>query len=127
MKNNAVCWFEIPVTNMDRAKAFYEAIFNIEIGIQDFQGTLMGWFPFNAEKPGISGSLIQNKAYIPSETHGVVIYFESDDISGVLKKVLAHGGKVHQEETQISPEVGAMGVFVDTEGNRISLYKNAQR
>jgi len=37
--NNAVCWFEIPVTDMNRAKTFYESIFDIEIGVQDFNGT----------------------------------------------------------------------------------------
>jgi len=124
--NNAVCWFEIPVTDMDRAKTFYESIFDIEIGVQDFNGTLMGWFPFDSKKPGISGSLIKHESYKPSETHGPVIYFESDDISGVLEKVKSNGGKVLQEETEISPEIGKMGVFIDSEGNRMSLYKNAE-
>jgi len=124
--SNAVCWFEIPVTDMDRAKTFYESIFDIEIGVQDFNGTLMGWFPFDAKKPGISGSLIKHESYIPSETHGPVIYFESNNISGVLEKVKSNGGKVLQEETEISPEIGRMGVFIDSEGNRMSLYKNAE-
>jgi len=124
--NNAVCWFEIPVTDMDRAKTFYESIFDIEIGVQDFNGTLMGWFPFDSNKSGISGSLIKHESYKPSETHGPVIYFESDDISGVLEKVKSNGGKVLQEETEISPEIGKMGVFIDSEGNRMSLYKNAE-
>ena len=126
MKNNAVIWFEIPATDMERAKSFYESVFGIEITIQDFDGTLMGWFPFNPEKPGISGALIKNDAYIPSETHGPVIYFESDDIEKTLNKVETNGGKVIQAKTQISPEIGHMGVFIDSEGSRISLYTNAQ-
>ncbi len=126
MQNNAVVWFEIPVIDMDWAKAFYEGVFDINISIQDFEGTLMGWFPFDPKKPGISGSLIKNEAYKPSETHGPVIYFASEDIEGVLNKVEINGGKVTQVKTQISPEIGYMGVFVDSEGNRISLYTNAQ-
>ncbi|MFC4721323.1 hypothetical protein ACFO5O_03235 [Geojedonia litorea] len=31
MKTNMVGWFEIPVSDMERAKAFYEAVFQIEI------------------------------------------------------------------------------------------------
>ena len=31
MKQNMVAWFEIPVNDMDRAKDFYESVFNIEI------------------------------------------------------------------------------------------------
>lgn len=126
MSNNPVCWFEIPVTDMDRAKSFYEAIFNISISVQDFQGTLMGWFPFDAEKPGISGSLIKNEAYRPSETHGALIYFESDDIEAVLSKAKANGGRIWQEKQEISPEHGHMGVFIDSEGNRIALYTSAR-
>jgi len=126
MQNNAVIWFEIPVIDMNRAKSFYENIFGIEIMIQDFEGTLMGWFPFDSEKPGISGSLIKNEAYKPSETHGPLIYFSSEDIEAVLSKVETNGGKVMQSKTQISPEIGYMGVFVDSEGNRISLYTNAE-
>ena len=126
MQNNSVVWFEIPVKDIERAKAFYENVFGIEITIQDFEGTIMGWFPFNPEKPGISGALIMNEAYKPSKTHGPVIYFGSDDIERTLSKVEANGGKVTQPKTEISLEIGYMGVFTDCEGNRISLYTNAQ-
>lgn len=126
MTINLVNWFEIPATDINRAKAFYENVFSIEIAIQDFQGTIMGWFPFDPEKAGISGSLIQHESYKPSETHGPLIYFSSDDIEATLNKVEANGGKVMQAKTEISPEIGHMGVFIDCEGNRISLYTNAR-
>ena len=115
-------WFEIPVIDMDRAKKFYEEVFDIEIQIQDFQGTLMGWFPFSENKPGAAGSLIKNKAYSPSEDKGVLIYFSATDISAQLNKVLELGGKVLQAKSLISEDVGYMGLFVDSEGNRIALH-----
>ena len=34
MESNLISWIEIPVTNMERAKAFYETVFNIEIKIE---------------------------------------------------------------------------------------------
>lgn len=126
MDSNLVNWFEIPTTDINRAKSFYEKVFDIEVTIQDFEGTKMGWFPFDSKKPGVSGSLIQHESYNPSETHGPVIYFSSDDIEKTLKKVEVNGGKVMQSKTMISPEIGYMGVFIDCEGNRISLYTNAQ-
>lgn len=46
MEHNMIGWFEIPVNDMDRAKAFYDTLFNINIQVQDFGGVLMGWFPF---------------------------------------------------------------------------------
>lgn len=122
MEHNMIGWFEIPVIDMDRAKKFYEEVFDIEIQIQDFQGTLMGWFPFSESKPGAAGSLIKNKAYSPSEDKGVLIYFSATDISAQLKKVLELGGKVLQAKSLISEDVGYMGLFVDSEGNRIALH-----
>jgi predicted enzyme related to lactoylglutathione lyase len=122
MEQNMISWFEIPVTNMERAKTFYDTVFEIEIQVQDFEGTLMGWFPFAHGKPGAPGSLIQNEAYIPSKTHGTLIYFSSDNITDELNRVETAGGKIIQSKTQISPEVGYMAVFIDVEGNRIALY-----
>ncbi|WP_158860060.1 VOC family protein [Lunatibacter salilacus] len=122
MEQNMIGWFEIPVIDMNRAKKFYEIVFDIEIQVQDFHGTEMGWFPFSESKPGAAGSLIKNKAYSPSEEKGVLIYFSSTDISTQLKKVLEEGGKILQAKTLISEDVGFMGLFVDSEGNRIALH-----
>lgn len=125
MKHNMVGWFEIPVTNIERAKTFYDTVFGIEINIQDFGGTLMGWFPFAEGKLGASGSLIQNDAYIPSESKGVLIYFSSEDINTEINRVEAAGGKIVKAKTQISPDIGYMALFIDSEGNRIALHSQA--
>lgn len=125
MKHNMVGWFEIPVTNIERAKTFYNTVFGIEINIQDFGGTLMGWFPFAEGKLGASGSLIQNDAYIPSESKGVLIYFSSEDINTEINRVEAAGGKIVKAKTQISPDIGYMALFIDSEGNRIALHSQA--
>jgi len=115
-------WFEIPVNDMDRAKAFYETMFNINIQVQDFGGVLMGWFPFAEGKSGASGSLIKHEAYQPSDSQGVLIYFSSSDVSDELNRIEAAGGKVVQPKTQISPDFGYMALFIDTEGNRMALH-----
>lgn len=120
-----VGWFEIPVANMDRAKLFYDTVFNIEVQVQDFEGTLMGWFPFAEDKPGASGSLIQNEAYSPSKSKGVLVYFASDDVNNEINRVEAAGGTIIKPKTQISPDVGYMAVFIDSEGNRIALHSRA--
>ncbi|MCK5401494.1 MAG: VOC family protein [Flavobacteriaceae bacterium] len=122
MNHNMVGWFEIPVTNIERAKTFYDTVFGIRIQIQDFGGTLMGWFPFAEEKLGASGSLIQNDAYRPSETKGVLIYFSSEDVNNEISRVEDAGGKIVQPKTQISPDIGFMALFIDCEGNRIALH-----
>ncbi len=114
-----VVWFEIPVNDMQRAKTFYETVFGITIKDVDFGGLKMGWFP--NEGHGATGTLIKQESYVPSQ-EGTLVYFNSKDIEGVLDKVVAAGGKVYQPKTQISEEHGYMGVFIDSEGNRIALH-----
>ncbi|TGV02777.1 VOC family protein [Flavivirga rizhaonensis] len=120
-----VGWFEIPVTNMDRAIDFYNTVFKIDVQAQDFGGTLMGWFPFEEGKPGAPGSLIQNQAYAPSDKKGTLVYFNSEDVNNELNRVEDAGGKVVQTKTQISPDIGYMAIFIDSEGNRIALHSRA--
>lgn len=122
MEHNMIGWFEIPATDIKRAKEFYDNVFNIDIQIQDFGGVQMGWFPYAEGKSGASGSLIQNEAYEPSDKKGVLVYFSSTDVSQELDLVESAGGKVVQPKTQISPEVGFMGIFIDSEGNRLALH-----
>ncbi len=122
MENNVVGWFEIPVTDMERAKKFYETVFEFEIQVQDFHGTQMGWFPFNESAPGAAGSLVKQADYEPSEDKGVLIYFSASDIISELNRVKAAGGKIIQEKTLIAEDIGYMALFLDLEGNRIALH-----
>ncbi len=114
-------WFEIPVSDMNRAKAFYENVFEIDINVMDFGGVLMGWFPNKPEAHGVSGSLIQQESYVPSQ-EGTLVYFISEDVKTEIDRVEAAGGKIYQEKTKISDEHGFMGVFIDSEGNRVALH-----
>jgi predicted enzyme related to lactoylglutathione lyase len=121
MEKNVIQWVEIPVSDMERAKTFYETVFQFKIQVMDFGGLLMGWFPNSGEAQGSSGTLIQQESYVPSQ-EGALVYFGSDDVEIELDRIEAAGGKIYQPKTQISPEHGYMGVFIDTEGNRVALH-----
>ena len=116
-----VGWFEIPVNDMNRAKTFYEKVFDIEINNVDLGGLLMGWFPNNDGAYGATGTLIFQESYVPSQ-EGTLVYFMSDNVQNELDRVEAAGGKIYQEKTKISDEHGYMGVFIDSEGNRVALH-----
>jgi hypothetical protein len=124
MKHNMVVWFEIPVSDMDRAKTFYETVFKVKIEVVNFGGLLMGWFPDRGEVNGARGTLIKQESYIPSK-EGTLVYFGCDDLQNELDRVEKAGGKIYQPKTEISPEHGCMGVFIDTEGNRVALHSQS--
>jgi predicted enzyme related to lactoylglutathione lyase len=110
---------------MSRAQKFYETVFKVTIHVQDFDGVKMGWFPQTGDKTIASGSLIQQESYIPSKTDGALVYFASDDVANELALIPNAGGTISQGKTHISPEIGYMAVFIDTEGNRIALHAKA--
>ncbi|OGY90589.1 MAG: glyoxalase [Candidatus Komeilibacteria bacterium RIFCSPLOWO2_01_FULL_52_15] len=121
--HNVVGWFEIPVRNMGRASKFYEAVFDIKLQPLHLGPLDMALFPGVEKSMGSSGSLIQHEFYTPS-ADGVLIYFTafSGDVATELSRVEAAGGTVLVPKKLISKELGHMGVFVDTEGNRIAVH-----
>ena len=123
ISTNAVGWFEIPVSNMERAVKFYEAVFGFNLELQNFGGFEMAWFPY-ADKPGAPGSLVHDEKFYKPSHDGVLIYFSSPsgDLRNELDKVESAGGKVLMQKKIISEEIGFMGMFSDTEGNRIALH-----
>lgn len=123
MEQNLVGWVEIPVTDMDRAKAFYETVFKIKITVHDLGETVMGWLPAANGKPGSAGSLIlKPEWYIPDYKKGVLIYFSCEDVQNELNRIAELGGRILKPKTKISDEIGYMGLFHDSEGNRIALH-----
>lgn len=119
---NMLNWFEIAVSDFDRAKKFYETIFACTIHAQDFGGVKMGFLPMDEGK--VSGALCAGPDYKPS-MDGTLIYLNGNpDLTEVLNRVEGAGGKILQAKTQITPEYGYMALFVDSEGNRMALHSN---
>ncbi|MEI2739159.1 MAG: VOC family protein [Chitinophagaceae bacterium] len=122
--DNAISWFEIPATDIDRAQQFYETVFQIKMQPMDFQQTKMRMFPIDDPMKGIGGTIIDSGGFHkPSATDGPLIYLNGNpDVKIFLDRVEAAGGKIMVPKTEISPEYGYMAVFLDTEGNRVALH-----
>ncbi len=125
---NAISWFEIPATDLDRATKFYETIFGVTLAPLDLDNIKMRMFPLEDQMDGVGGALVDSGGFHkPSATDGPLIYLNGNpDLQTVLDKVEAAGGKIMVPKTEISPEYGFMGVFIDTEGNRIGLHSIPQ-
>lgn len=121
---NAISWFEIPATDIDRAQQFYEAVFQVKMISMDFGNTKMRAFPLDDPMNGVGGTLIDSGGFHkPSATDGPVIYLNGNpDVQVFLDRAEAAGGKILVPKTKISDEYGYMGFFLDTEGNRIAVH-----
>ncbi|MCS5491727.1 VOC family protein [Algoriphagus limi] len=122
MKSVKIAWFEIPVEDMSRAIKFYEKVFDCQLDFQDLGDFKVALFPVESGSEGASGSLVYHKEfYTPSANKGNLIYFQTEDCGEELSRVEEAGGKVMISKRQINPELGFMGVFIDSEGNRIGI------
>ncbi len=120
-KSNPVIYFEIPVTDIDRAIGFYEAVFSFKFAKETIDHNEMALFPFAEENSGISGALAKGEIYKPTKD-GALIYFETENIDETMKLTTSNGGQVLYPKTDNG--IGYVAEFEDTEGNRIALSQS---
>lgn len=117
---NAINWFEIPVTDFERAKQFYETIFEVELSTVEMMGMQMAMFP--SEPPHIGGALVKSENHVPSMT-GAVLYLNANpDLQIILNRIEETDAEVTMPKTFIDEQTGYMAFFTDTEGNLVGLH-----
>jgi predicted enzyme related to lactoylglutathione lyase len=122
-KSNALNWFEIPVADINRAKKFYETIFSVKMmDMGEMMGMKMVGFPAEMGNGKASGGLAQSAMHKPSQDGAVVYLNANPSIQMVIDRIEKAGGKVVMPKTQISPEIGFMSFFIDSEGNKVGLH-----
>jgi uncharacterized protein len=124
-KPNPVVYFEIPVTDMDRAIRFYSAVFDLDFEKQIIDKNEMALFPFTKNGSGISGALAKGDIYKPTK-NGALVYFGTDNIDETLKLALQQGGSVLFPKTS-NGDLGFVAEFEDSEGNRIALHQSLKK
>jgi predicted enzyme related to lactoylglutathione lyase len=120
---HAINWFEIPVTDFDRAKKFYETIFDYQMPENQMGPAKMGFLLYDFKNGGRGGAIVHNPEFYTPSKNGTLVYLNCEpDLSGVLDKVAAAGGKVLQQKTEIGQNLGYWAIMEDTEGNRVALH-----
>jgi len=111
-------FFEIPVTNFERAKTFYEAVTADRLEPMTMGDYQFGFFPRGEY---VGGAIVQGEGYVPSQTGTLVYLNGSADFDAMLGRVAACGGSVVMPRTSIG-EHGFIARFIDTEGNMVALH-----
>lgn len=122
MSNNPVGWFEIYVQDMERAKAFYENVFNVQLAKLDAPDSEMElWaFPMHPDRYGAPGALVRMPGFSPG-ANSVLVYFSCEDCAVEAAKAADFGGKVEKKKQSIG-QYGYMSLVIDSEGNMIGLH-----
>jgi len=128
MNQNIICWFEIYVKDMERAKKFYNAVLGVKFTDAamppgEAPNNMKMSFFSSMENQGVSGALVE----MPGTKEGdgacvnTMVYFPCEDCAVEAGRVAAAGGKVHQLKMDIG-EFGFCSICVDSEGNPFGLF-----
>ncbi|MGL4758872.1 MAG: VOC family protein [Patescibacteria group bacterium] len=115
--NNVVGWFDIYVTDMDRAVKFYETVLDQKLEpMGDPTGeTKMMSFATDNGAYGAGGALVKAQFSRPG-VGGTMVYFSTQDCLAEESKVQNAGGQVIRPKFSIG-EFGFVSLCQDTEGN----------
>lgn len=115
---NAVVWFEIPVTDLEKSKAFYGAVLQNELENQEMGPNVTAIFT-PASGGGVSGHLYVGKPGIAGQGNTIHLAAPSP-LEESLKRVTAAGGQVVSDIIAIP--AGRFAYCLDLDGNSFGLF-----
>lgn len=124
--SNPVGWFEIYVTDLARARTFYEEV--LRRTLHELPE------PAGPESPemlvfdmddasGASGALARMPGFEPGG-NSVLVYFSCDDCAVEAERAVSAGGQIVKPKTSIGP-YGAIALVADPDGNMIGLHSRS--
>jgi len=120
---NVVVWADIPVLDIDRARAFYAHVLGSPV--EYMPGTTEVAIlksPGETDPMDVSADLALSQS-TPSTTHGTTIYLGAmGDIDGMVARAVEAGGSILAEKAFMDM-VGWIAFIQDSEGNRIGIHQ----
>ena len=123
---NMVGWFEIYVDDIEKAKNFYQTVFQTELkplqnpGTAATPGLEMWSFPQSFESYGAAGAICKMEGVRPSGM-GTIVYFSCENCAVEEARVADAGGKVMKAKLSLG-DYGFMSLCQDPDGNVIGLH-----
>lgn len=122
-----VVHFEIQADDVERAKAFYAAVFGWayqdygDISGSPYWGIVTG----SEDQPGINGGLMPRPAATPAPGQGTNSYVCTmgvEDYDETERRILAAGGQVALPKMALKG-MAWQGYYLDTEGNTFGIHQ----
>lgn len=117
---NALNWFEIPALDFKLAQAFYATVLGRPVEPMAMGPVTMGML--SSDPQGVGGAIVHGEDMAPSR-QGTLVYLNGgDDLSVMLARVEAAGGKIAVPKTEIGNGFGFFAHFINSEGNKVGLH-----
>ncbi|WP_457281744.1 VOC family protein [Polaromonas sp. P5_D5] len=122
---NAITWFEIPSTQLDKAQAFYEAVLECKMRREPMGPSEGAVFPYET-KEGVGGAILTGPTAPAPASGGTLIYLDaSPSLDAALARAVKAGGKVALPRQALPPGLGFFAHITDLDGNRVGLHAAA--
>ena len=120
MASNPVTWFEIYVEDIERAKKFYESVFQTKLERLNNPELELWAFPMLKDGAGCSGARVKMPGFA-SGGNSTLVYFNCADCAVEATRVVKAGGRMQREKFSIG-EYGFIALAFDTEKNMFGLH-----
>lgn len=115
---HAAVWFEIPVTDMERSRAFYSAVLQTETTINEEGPNPVAMFAAK-DQDSVAGHIYPGKP--PAPGTGPTIHLAvAAPLEEAIERVGRNGGKVVSPIVQIP--AGRFAYCLDPDGNSFGLF-----
>ncbi|MBK9442376.1 MAG: VOC family protein [Comamonadaceae bacterium] len=120
---NAISWFEIPTTQLDRAQAFFEVVTQRPMRREAMGPSQGAVFPYDMAGGGVGGALMMGPTAPALATGGTLVYLDATpSLDAALARTLAAGGQVVLPRQALPPGMGFFAHITDLDGNRVGLH-----
>ena len=123
MTPNPFRWIEIYVDDLERAKAFYESVFQTTLTRLENPDLEIWAFSMSMDIGGASGAIVKMDG-VSAGGSSVIPYFGCDDCAVEEGRVSAAGGDIHKAKFSIG-QYGFISLVIDSEGTMIGLHSMA--
>ncbi|MBK8268291.1 MAG: VOC family protein [Planctomycetes bacterium] len=122
MANNRVVHFEIPANDPAALTKFYAAVFGWNFSKVDLPGPEYWLCDTGSEGPGINGAIMQRQ----DPRQPWMNYIDVASIADALATATKLGATVAIPRTPVG-DIGAIGAFIDPQGNICGLWEQNAR
>jgi uncharacterized protein len=116
--NHALNWVEVPALDIQRAAAFYSALYDQPLAVIDQSVRKLVILPHDSG--GVGVAINQSQNFQPGSTGPLVYLNAGQDLSPMLARVAGAGGSVVTPKTDLGGN-GFYAIFRDSEGNHLAL------
>lgn len=123
MPRNAITWFEIPTTALDRAQSFYEVVLGRPMRREAMGPSEGAVFEYDGATDGTGGALMMGPTAPQASRGGTLVYLDaSPSLDAALERVVAQGGQIALPRQALPPGMGFFAHIHDLDGNRVGLH-----